>query len=278
MIMSGENMESQWPEWRIRLNKIIFGTDTREGRLFDILLLVVISLSVLVVFLDSFPGIHEKYGKLLNILEWIFTVIFTIEYMLRIYTSYKPYKYILSFYGIIDLIAFSPTYLSLFVTGGQFLIVLRVFRLLRVFRIFNLSRFLWASSTIMVALRNSRHKIAVFLWFIIIIVVIMGVIMFLVEGPENGFRNIPESIYWAVVTLTTVGYGDISPQTGLGKFIASLIMIIGYGVIAVPTGIFSAEMSRNRALAKKQCEHCQNRENDADALYCKKCGNSLKTS
>ncbi len=184
-------------------------------------------------------------------------------------------KYITSFYGLIDLLSVLPTYLSLIITGGQYLIAIRILRLLRIFRVFKLGKFLWASRYLMVAIRNSRHKIVVFLWFVMIIVVVMGSVMYIVEGPENGFTSIPISIYWAVVTLTTVGYGDISPQTGFGKFIASIIMIIGYGVIAVPTGIFAAEMARSQHAAGNECKHCGNRHNDMDALYCKQCGEKL---
>ncbi len=273
--MHETQIDRPWPAWRIRLNQIIFGTDTREGRLFDIILLVFITLSVLVVFVDSTTEFHDKYGTYLYMAEWFFTIAFTLEYILRIISIQKPVRYIFSFYGVIDLLSFLPTYLSLFLTGGQLLIILRIFRLLRVFRVLKLGRYLWASKYMMVAIRNSRHKIAVFLWFVMIIVVIMGTVMYLVEGPEHGFSNIPESIYWAIVTLTTVGYGDISPQTGWGKAIASIIMIIGYGVIAVPTGIFAAEMSRVRHDSRKECRNCNSKDHEPDADYCKHCGKPL---
>lgn len=273
--MSEINTEKPWPKWKTRLHRIIFGTDTREGRLFDISLMIFITLSVLVVFLDSMRIIHESAGKLLFIAEWIFTIIFTIEYIFRIITTRKPFSYIFSFYGIIDLLSVLPSYLSLIFTGGQLLIVIRTLRLLRIFRVLKLGRYLWASSFLLVALKESRHKLTVFLWFIIIIVVVMGSIMYLVEGPENGFTNIPDSIYWAIVTLTTVGYGDISPMTPLGKFIASIIMIIGYGVIAVPTGIFTAELARTKGKMAHHCTHCDNLQHDVDAKFCKKCGKAL---
>ncbi len=270
-----EKFEKPWPAWRTRLNQIIFGTDTIEGRLFDKILIIIIALSVLIVFLDTLSGIHLEYGRIFFILEWFFTIVFTLEYILRIITSREPLKYITSFYGLIDLLSVLPTYLSLILTGGQYLIAIRILRLLRIFRVFKLGRFLWASRYLMVAVRNSRHKIVVFLWFVIIIVVVMGSVMYIVEGPSHGFTSIPNSIYWAVVTLTTVGYGDISPQTGLGKFVASIIMIIGYGVIAVPTGIFAAEMARAKNFTGNECKHCGNRNNELDALYCKQCGEKL---
>lgn len=268
--------EKPWPKWRNDLHRIIFGTDTFEGRLFDIILIFFISASVLVVFLDSIGYIHKQYGRWLYGLEWFFTIVFTIEYIFRILSLRKPWQYVFSFYGLIDFLAVMPTYISLIFTGGQYLIAIRALRLLRIFRVFKLGRFLWASRYLMIAIRNSRHKIVVFLWFVIIIVVVMGSVMYLVEGPENGFTNIPDSIYWAIVTLTTVGYGDISPQTPLGKAIASVIMIIGYGVIAVPTGIFTAELARMHSSSDKTCNHCQNAQNDPDAKYCKKCGQPLQ--
>jgi len=274
--MSGETYDTSWPSWRIRTHRVIFGTDTPAGKFFDFMLMLLISASVLVVFLDSIIDIHESAGHWLYIAEWFFTIVFTLEYLMRIVSVKKPLGYVTSFYGIIDLLSILPTYISLVAVGGQFLIVIRILRLLRIFRVLKLGRYLRASSVLLIAVRNSRHKIAVFLWFIMIIVVIMGAVMYLVEGPENGFRNIPESIYWAIVTLTTVGYGDISPQTGLGKAIASIIMIIGYGVIAVPTGIFAAELTRSKGTRSKPCPHCRNTQNDSDALFCKVCGSSLE--
>jgi voltage-gated potassium channel len=273
--MQFEKPDDKWPAWKNRLNRIIFGTDTFEGKMFDVVLMIIIVLSVLVVFLDSIHSVHQSYGRILLYLEWFFTIVFTIEYILRIISLKKPFKYIFNFYGVIDLLSFLPTYLSLFIAGGQLLIVIRVFRLLRIFRVFKLGRYLGASSHLYIAIRNSRHKITVFLWFVLIIVTIMGAVMYLIEGPENGFANIPDSIYWAIVTLTTVGYGDISPQTGLGKAIASIIMIIGYGIIAVPTGIFTAEMTKSRLISAKSCQYCLNTQNDPDAGFCKICGKPL---
>ena len=254
---------------------MIFGTDTPAGVAFDQVLLVSIAASVIIVFLDSVGTFHDKHGNILYIAEWFFTILFTLEYILRIITSKRPFNYIFSFYGIIDLLSVIPTYLSLLITGGQYLIVIRILRLLRIFRILKLNRYMGASSYLWASIINSRFKIGVFLWFVLTIIIIMGSVMYLVEGPENGFTSIPESIYWAIVTLTTVGYGDISPVTATGKFIASIIMIIGYSIIAVPTGIISSEMSRFRTVGQKGCERCGEDKNAEDARFCKRCGEKL---
>lgn len=271
----GSKAPKPWPAWKTRMHEVIFGTDTYEGRLFDMILLISIVISVFVVFIDSVTSLHQAHGDFLYAIEWFFTILFTIEYVLRIISSKKPLYYIFSFYGIIDLLAVIPTYLSLFLTGGQFLIVIRILRMLRIFRILKLNRYLGASNILLRSIISSRFKIGVFLWFILTIVTIMGAIMYIVEGPENGFNSIPEGIYWAVVTLTTVGYGDISPQTGLGKFIASLVMITGYSIIAVPTGIISAEISRIAYEKLKFCHECGEENNPADSHYCKRCGSEL---
>ena len=267
--------KKNWPFWKRKVYKVIFGTDTPAGTLFDQVLLISIALSVIIVFLDSVGPLHDKYGDVLYIAEWFFTILFTLEYFLRIITSKRPFSYIFSFYGIIDLLSVIPTYLSLFITGGQYLIVIRILRLLRIFRILKLNRYMGASSYLWSSIINSRFKIGVFLWFILTIIIIMGAVMYIIEGPENGFTSIPESIYWAIVTLTTVGYGDISPHTTAGKFIASIIMIIGYSIIAVPTGIISAEMSRFRMQGMKDCARCGEGNNAEDARYCKRCGEKL---
>ena len=272
--MNTENQE-KWPQWKTTLHEVIFGTETPAGRAFDVILMISISFSVLVVFLDSVQSIRDEHGDLLYSLEWLFTILFTVEYVFRIITSRKPSSYIFSFYGIIDLLSILPTYLSLILTGGQFLIVIRIFRLLRLFRILKLGRYMRASSFLRLSIYNSRFKIAVFLWSVMVLVVIIGAVMYLVEGPENGYRNIPESIYWTIVTLTTVGYGDISPQTGLGKVIASMVMIIGSGIIAIPTGIISAEISRVRLSRAKRCRNCGEDTNPEDANFCKECGYKL---
>lgn len=264
---------------KIVLHDIIFGTDTRAGKLFDIILMLAIILSIIVVMLDSVGWIHEEYGHALFVAEWVFTILFTVEYVLRIYTSFSKLKYITSFYGIIDLLAILPTYISIFLIGYQYLIIIRVLRLLRIFRILKLYRFIGASSHLVESLKASRHKIAVFLSAVMAIVVVMGAAMYLIEGPENGFRSIPESIYWAIITLTTVGYGDITPATALGKALASIIMITGYSIIAVPTGIITAELSRKQKTKPGTdcgcCSECGNTNHDKDANFCKVCGKEL---
>jgi len=230
--------------FRARLETIIFESDTPMGKLFDIVLLWTIVLSILLVSLESVRDIRAQYGPLLRLLEWGFTGLFTLEYLARLYAAKRPLGYAFSFYGVVDLLAITPSYLSLFVAGSQYLLAIRALRLLRVFRILKLSRYLGEASVLTDALRAGRFKITVFLFTVLTIVVIVGSVMHLVEGGQNGFTSIPTSIYWAIVTLTTVGYGDIAPRTPLGKFISSALMIVGYGVIAVPTGIVTAELTR----------------------------------
>ena len=261
---------------RKRLHEVIFEADTPAGKLFDVLLLVFIVLSVIAVLLDSVGSIHEKYGKILLTAEWIFTILFTMEYILRIISASRPSVYIFSFYGIIDLLAILPTYLSLVLVGSQYLLVIRILRLLRVFRVLKLARYVGASRVLAVALRNSRHKIVVFLEVVLTLVVIMGSLMYLIEGEAHGFSSIPRSIYWAIVTLTTVGYGDIAPETVLGQFLASIIMIIGYAIIAVPTGIISMEMAKASHTNTQVCQNCHFGNHDDDAKFCKNCGENLK--
>jgi len=261
--------------WRKKIHEIIFGSDTRQGKNFDVGLFIAILLSVLIVLLDSVSSFHEKYGLQFLAAEWFFTILFSIEYILRIISSKRPSKYIFSFYGIIDLLAILPTYLSLVLVGSQYLIVIRVLRLLRVFRVLKLARYVKASAVLVIALKNSRHKIVVFLEVILTLVVIVGSLMYLIEGPEHGFSSIPRGIYWAIVTLTTVGYGDIAPNTVFGQALASVIMIIGYAIIAVPTGIISVEMARASQDNKKECEHCDCKDHEDDAKYCKDCGKKL---
>lgn len=264
--------------FRSRLGDVIFESETKSGKTFDVILLIAILLSVIVVLLDSVVSLNEKLGKVFFILEWAFTIIFTMEYILRLYTAHKPLKYIFSFYGIIDLLAILPTYLSVILVGSHYLVVIRILRLLRVFRVLKLARFVGAADTLQTALRNSRAKIIVFLEVVLTIVVIVGSMMYLIEGPENGFNSIPRSIYWAIVTLTTVGYGDIAPCTPLGQILASMLMITGYAIIAVPTGIITTEMSKvssKKEASNKTCAHCQTSGQDTDAVYCKKCGKTL---
>ena len=264
-------------DWRERLHEIIFEADTPMGKAFDVVLLVAIVLSVVAVMLESVESLEKDYGRLLNIIEWCFTILFTLEYFARIVSIKKPWKYIFSFFGIVDLLSIAPTYLSLFFTGAQSLLVIRSIRLLRVFRVFKLVRFLGEASQLTSALKASRAKIIVFIGGVFTLVVILGALMYLVEGRENGFTSIPRSIYWAIVTLTTVGYGDIAPQTVLGQSIASVVMILGYGIIAVPTGIVTAEMTqqKHKVITTQSCPSCSAEGHDTDAEYCKYCGEKL---
>ena len=263
-------------EFRNKVYGIVFESDTRAGKLFDLILLWLIVFSILSVFMESVSGFREKYLFEIHIAEWIFTVLFTIEYVLRIYSSHKPLKYIFSFYGLIDLLSFIPTYLSLFFAGLQYLMVIRAFRLLRVFRILKLNRYLDQGNILKNALKSSSHKIIVFISSVITLVTIIGTLMYIIEGEESGFTNIPVSIYWAIVTITTVGYGDISPQSPLGQFLASILMIIGYGVIAVPTGIVTVEMARATDEARRKCPECQSPVYPKNANFCSHCGLNLK--
>ena len=260
--------------WRQRLYRIIFEADTPGGKAFDVALFVCIALSILAVLLDSVTWIRNGYRPVLRAAEWLFTVLFSIEYILRLICVGKPIRYMFSFYGLVDLLAVAPTYLSLLVSGTQSLIVIRALRLLRVFRVMKLAHFVGEARVLRTALRASARKIIVFLGTVLILVLIMGAIMYLVEGEENGFTSIPQSVYWAVVTLTTVGYGDIAPQTVAGKVLASIVMIIGYGIIAVPTGIVTVELSeaRRAAVSAKVCPACAAEGHDSDARFCKVCG------
>lgn len=265
---------------RERLGDIIFETDTPVSRGFDVVVLWAILLSVLAVMLESVAAIRMRYGGILRAIEWGFTGLFTLEYLIRVYTARKRLRYIRSFFGVVDLLAVLPSYLSLFFVGSQYFIVIRGLRLLRVFRVLKLVRFLGEASTLSRALRGSREKIVVFLVAVLTIVVIIGSAMFLIEGEANGFTNIPVSVYWAIVTLTTVGFGDIIPQTPLGRFLAAIVMVLGYGIIAVPTGIVTTELARvsreNRELHRRDhCTTCGLDEHDPDARFCKRCGASL---
>jgi voltage-gated potassium channel len=258
-----------------RLYEIIFEADTRAGRIFDEVLLVVILFSIFVVMLESIESIRLRHVVLLKTLEWVITAIFTIEYIARLWVTDKSLKYVFSFYGFIDFLALLPTYLGIFFVGGQSLVVIRVLRLLRVFRILKLSRHIRAGRLIAGALWNSREKISVFIVFVLTLAIIIGTLMYLIEGEKNGFTDIPTSIYWAIVTLTTVGYGDLSPATGLGRFLSSFVMILGYAIIAVPTGIVTASLLGKKNLNTQACSHCMFDDHDDDALFCKKCGASL---
>lgn len=264
--------------FRKRLHEIIFEADTPMGKAFDIVLLIAILLSVVVVILSGEPALSAKYGDLFYYTEWVLTILFTVEYFLRIYTVDKPFRYIFSFFGIIDFVAIVPTYLAIFLTGSHVLVIIRVLRMLRVFRVLKLARYVKAADTLTSALKNSRAKIIVFLEAVVAIVIIVGSLMYIVEGPEHGFTSILVSIYWAIVTITTVGYGDIAPQTVLGQSIAALLMIVGYAIIAVPTGIITAEVysSNKKSHSNTQvCQSCLFDQHDDDAVYCKKCGAKL---
>ncbi len=255
---------------------MIYEADTRAGKLFDVVLLIAILTSILFVMLESVVPIQKKYGYLLNIAEWVITVLFSVEYFLRIISIKNPIRYVFSFYGIIDLLSILPKYLSIILVGSQNLAALRALRLLRVFRILKLGRYIGESNRLLVALRASRAKIAVFLFFIVIMCIILGTVMYMIEGSENGFTSIPRSVYWSIVTLTTVGYGDIAPQTPLGQLVASIIMILGYAIIAIPTGIVSSEMTKTVIDTNTQaCPHCLASHHKKEAVFCHKCGGKL---
>lgn len=257
------------------LYEIIFGVGTKWGRLFDIVLLWVILASVTVAIIDSVSSIDLKYKAFLTTLEWIFTGLFTIEYLVRVWVVPRKRKYIFSFWGLIDLISFLPTYLSLILVGYKYLIILRIVRLLRVFQVYQLNKFLLESRSLATAFRSSIYKISIFLTFVLIIVILLGSLMFVVEGDESGFTSIPQSIYWAIITITTVGYGDIVPVTVLGKFIASFIMLIGYSIIAVPTGIITFELSKRPGKGQPtECRECGH-DNPIGSVYCNQCGKKL---
>jgi len=267
--------------WKNQLHDIIYEADTPIGKWFDIILIVVILISILLVTLESVESIDKGYHNFLNIAEWVITILFTIEYIARIITIKKPANYIFSFYGIIDFLATIPKYLSLIFIGTHALVALRALRLLRVFRILKLTRYLGASGNLISALKASRIKIFVFLFSVLVITIILGTVMYLVEGPENGFTNIPHSMYWAIVTLTTVGYGDLSPHTPLGQFIASLVMILGYGIIAVPTGIVTSEMTKQDSKIHtntKSCSNCSFDKHMDNAEFCHQCGEKLNNA
>ena len=263
---------------RARLHEIIFEADTRAGRLFDLTLIWLILLSVATVILESVRSVRLQYGEILYALEWFFTLLFTVEYALRLLSVRRPLRYARSFFGVVDLLAIIPTYLSILVPGSQYLLVVRILRLLRVFRLLKLSEYVAEGDTLRLALQASRRKISVFISAVVLLVVIIGALMYVVEGEEHGFTSIPISVYWAIVTLTTVGYGDLSPRTPIGQILASIVMIIGYGIIAVPTGIVTvelAEAARQRKISRQSCPSCGAEGHDPDALHCKYCGANL---
>ena len=263
--------------WRSKLHEVIFEADTPAGKGFDLALLLAILASILAVLLDSVPGLQARHGHTLRAAEWAFTVLFTIEYALRLLSVQKPWRYAVSFYGVVDLLAILPTYLSLFVDGTQSLLVIRALRLLRVFRVLKLGHFVREARTLRRALWASSRKIVVFLGTVLTLVLIIGALMYLIEGPEHGFTSIPQSVYWAIVTMTTVGYGDIVPQTIAGRILSSAVMILGYGIIAVPTGIVTTELVRGEhaEVSARACPQCAAEGHDTNAAHCKFCGAHL---
>jgi len=261
---------------------VIFGYESRAGKLFDLALICMIMISVLAVMIDSVSDYHVQYGDLLYSLEWFFTVAFTIEYALRIYSSPHPRGYIFSFYGLIDLLSILPTYIAFLFPQSVYLTVVRILRVLRIFRILKLFRYIGEANILFRALVTARRKIFVFLFSVLTLIVVFGTLMFMIEGPENGFTSIPRSMYWAIVTVTTVGYGDISPNTALGQLVAAMTMICGYAIIAVPTGIVGVEIMNEFQRqgsggnpAPTVCNNCNLTTHDSDAKFCKRCGTEL---
>ncbi|WKB54046.1 ion transporter [Eleftheria terrae] len=263
--------------WRLRLYRVIFEADTPAGRRFDLFLIGAILLSVLVVTLDSVQGLHQRHRTAFNVLEWFFTLLFTAEYVGRLLCVQRPLRYVLSFFGIVDLLAILPAYLSALVPELHLLMDVRILRLLRIFRIFKLSQYAQEYRLLVRALANSRRKILVFLGFVLMVVLVLGTLMYLVEGPAHGFKDIPTSVYWAITTLTTVGFGDLTPKTDTGRLIASLMMLLGWGTLAVPTGIVTSEMTsiRLRPVRVRVCPACSTMEESAEANFCRHCGSRL---
>ena len=265
--------------WQGKLHEIIYEADTKAGKLFDIVLLWLILASIVLVMLESVKEIDVKYHTFFNISEWIITILFTLEYIARIISVKKPKEYIFSFYGIIDLLSTIPKYLSIIFGGGHALVALRAMRLMRVFRILKLVRYIGEANKLGKALKASRFKIFVFILAVVVLCIIIGTVMYIVEGDKSGFTSIPQSVYWAIVTLTTVGYGDIAPQTPFGQLIASLVMILGYGIIAIPTGIVTVEFSKQDSETvhtnTKACSHCSAENHNDDAKFCSVCGSEL---
>ena len=260
-----------------RLYQIIFGTQTKAGRNFYIALIVAILCSELILILSTIRSVDFKYSEALTVLEWVFTILFTIEYALRLYCSPKPWAYARSFYGVIDLIAVLPSYLAFLFPGSNYLLIIRLIRVMRIFRILKLARFLKDSNILLRSLLMAQRKILVFFSTVAILVTVLGSLLYIVEGPDNGFTSIPTSIYWAIVTITTVGYGDIVPQTDIGKAIAAFTMLLGYSILAVPTGIITAELSQEMKTQREliRCTNCSASGHESDASFCKKCGTQL---
>ena len=264
--------------WREKIHSVVYESSTPAGKAFDVTLLFLIFTSILVVMLDSVESLHSRYGNLFLTLEWTYTILFTIEFILRLICIKKPLRFIFSFFGIIDILSIIPTYLGLIYAGAQTLLVVRALRLLRVFRIFKLRHYVNEMQFLLQAIKGSIRKISIFMMMVFTTVIVLGSVMYLVERGQNGFTSIPDSIYWAIVTITTVGYGDISPVTPLGKFVASVIMLMGYGIIAVPTGIITTEMAlaaRNKNHSAETCPNCGREGHEEDAVYCKYCSAKL---
>lgn len=272
--MNENKKDAPGTDWRFRLHEIIFEADTPAGKAFDIGLFVCIVLSVMAVLLESVSGIRARYGTLLTTVEWVFTALFTVEYVLRLISVKRPMSYARSFFGVVDFLAIAPTYLTFIFPGSHSLIVIRVLRLLRVFRVLKLVRFVGEAGMLRTALIASLRKIIIFLGTVVTLVIIIGAIMYLIEGEEHGFDSIPHAIYWAVVTMTTVGYGDITPGTVPGRILASFVMILGYGILAVPTGIVTVELAgvRKLKITTQACRECAAEGHDPDATHCKYCG------
>jgi voltage-gated potassium channel len=268
----------QDPRWRSLLYDIIFLHDTPAGKAFDVALIAAILISVIIVMLDSVRSVAEDFGGTLRMAEWFFTILFSIEYLVRLIAVRKSWDYASSFFGVVDLLAVIPTYLSLLLPGGQYLIVIRILRVLRVFRVLKLAQYVGEARTLGAAIKASRYKITVFLFTVLTVVMVVGSLMFLIEGTESGFDSIPRSVYWAIVTLTTVGYGNIAPATAVGQTLAALLMIMGYGIIAVPTGIVTVELAHRARMSDGEsgCSFCGALEHQADALFCRRCGSRLE--
>ena len=269
---------TRFNDWRDQVFDIIYKTDTKLGKAFDVLLILSILLSVFAVLLDSVERINARHGEWLYLVEWFFTILFSIEYIVRVCVNPRPLKYIFSFYGLVDLLSVIPTYISLFIPGTNEFLVIRIVRVLRIFRVLRLSHYIHQANFLLSALTSRRQKVTVFLFFVVTLATIFGSVMYVIEGPDNGFTSIPRSIYWAIVTMTTVGYGDISPHTAIGQAIASVVMILGYSIIAVPTGIFTAELAskiQREGITTVSCLSCKKTDHLVGANYCHSCGTKL---
>lgn len=277
--MANRNAQKPEKSWRVNLHEVIFEAETPLGRVFDVVLIACIVVSVMVVMLDSVKVYRVSWGSYFVILEWGFTLLFTVEYLLRLISVSRPLAYARSFFGVVDLMAILPTYLSLIIPGSQYLLVIRLLRVLRIFRVLKIVQYVGEANLLMQALRASQRKITVFMFTVITLSIVFGSIIYVVEDEKDGFTSIPRCVYWAIVTLTTVGYGDISPKTDLGQTISAIIMILGYGIIAVPTGIVTAELAQwgrqNAPVSTEVCPACGGEGHDVDAVYCKHCGEKL---